>query len=741
MMVSTENGNSKPTSVLSHGTHSHNTLSPATESASTSSSTNSLTGDEPDLMDVLYDKEPKSTELRISCAICGDRASGFHYGVHACEGCKGFFRRTVRMRLKYKECQIGCKINVKSRNKCQYCRFQKCIKSGMSHDAIRFGRMSRVEKKKIISKMAREEPELLNRKRIEEEENLKKLTLLLSEAFQAHLSTTRTKMIALWQKRDLPGVSAPCLNCLEDVKALYPKLFERMKNLNNNSEEVNQHSAVPLQNPTQNLQQSPNKISPGHPAMGDDSFSSIFLDDISLSSSSSLSDTDSDELLSAVKKTTIPYPQYNNLDRTPDFSHVYGGENIMSTAADNSSSSSSYSSEDNRTSIAMETHSNFDVKPYTFQSQANSDIKFNPMQYRQLQNQQMPEMSRGAQQIPEMSRGASATQDDTPPLNDVLKMLQDSEEARQKLASLSHLHPVDLEKFLADFPRLRLVLMKINITVVDIMKYAQDNNSNPLYALFHLISNFRDAHVQKRLNTGLAGTSAASSSSPQKATSTVQQSMINLPRQNPNQVIGMKVVKFLYQRMQKRIVKGVCELTEFSKRIPGFTDLILSDQVILLKYGSYEALFVLLGVMIFKNGMLLPDGNLHVTYEFVEKLGDAGQVMKSKFKFAEKIASLNLEDNDFALFVAAIILFGDRPGLCEREKVEKIQYDILRALELQLKSNHPNDPQLFAKLLLKMTDLRQLVADHVAMTERVANMHSMKKLFHPLVSELLKDRD
>ena len=81
------------------------------------------------------------------CAICGDRASGRHYGLYSCEGCKGFFKRTVRKDLTY-ACREDrkCIIDKRQRNRCQYCRYQKCLQMGMRREAVQEERQRNKEK-------------------------------------------------------------------------------------------------------------------------------------------------------------------------------------------------------------------------------------------------------------------------------------------------------------------------------------------------------------------------------------------------------------------------------------------------------------------------------------------------------------------------------------------------------------------------------------------------------------------
>ncbi|XP_028817587.1 estrogen-related receptor gamma [Denticeps clupeoides] len=76
------------------------------------------------------------------CLVCGDFASGYHYGVASCEACKAFFKRTIQGNIEY-SCPVmnDCEITKRRRKSCQACRFQKCLRAGMMKEGVRMDRV------------------------------------------------------------------------------------------------------------------------------------------------------------------------------------------------------------------------------------------------------------------------------------------------------------------------------------------------------------------------------------------------------------------------------------------------------------------------------------------------------------------------------------------------------------------------------------------------------------------------
>ncbi|XP_026527527.1 nuclear receptor subfamily 5 group A member 2 isoform X1 [Pseudonaja textilis] len=81
-------------------------------------------------------------DLEELCPVCGDKVSGYHYGLLTCESCKGFFKRTVQNNKRYTCIENqSCQIDKTQRKRCPYCRFQKCLSVGMKLEAVRADRM------------------------------------------------------------------------------------------------------------------------------------------------------------------------------------------------------------------------------------------------------------------------------------------------------------------------------------------------------------------------------------------------------------------------------------------------------------------------------------------------------------------------------------------------------------------------------------------------------------------------
>jgi len=98
------------------------------------------------------DNQSDQEALEKICVVCNDYATGYHFNAMTCEGCKGFFRRTVKNKRNF-SCSFEnkCAVTRQNRRQCQSCRFHKCLSKGMKRECI----LSDTElnkKRKIIQK-------------------------------------------------------------------------------------------------------------------------------------------------------------------------------------------------------------------------------------------------------------------------------------------------------------------------------------------------------------------------------------------------------------------------------------------------------------------------------------------------------------------------------------------------------------------------------------------------------------
>ena len=79
----------------------------------------------------------------IPCRVCQDHSSGKHYGIFACDGCAGFFKRSIRRNRQYvckAKSEGSCIVDKTHRNQCRACRLRKCLEVGMNKDAVQHER-------------------------------------------------------------------------------------------------------------------------------------------------------------------------------------------------------------------------------------------------------------------------------------------------------------------------------------------------------------------------------------------------------------------------------------------------------------------------------------------------------------------------------------------------------------------------------------------------------------------------
>ncbi|KAE8627675.1 hypothetical protein XENTR_v10007097 [Xenopus tropicalis] len=105
---------------------------------------------------------PYETLAQKVCLICGDEASGCHYGVLTCGSCKVFFKRAVEGQHNYLCAgRNDCIVDKIRRKNCPSCRLRKCCQAGMVLGGRKFKKFGRIKTGREIDALVLPSPPTL----------------------------------------------------------------------------------------------------------------------------------------------------------------------------------------------------------------------------------------------------------------------------------------------------------------------------------------------------------------------------------------------------------------------------------------------------------------------------------------------------------------------------------------------------------------------------------------------------
>uniref|UniRef100_A0AAY4D2B4 RAR-related orphan receptor B n=1 Tax=Denticeps clupeoides TaxID=299321 RepID=A0AAY4D2B4_9TELE len=192
----------------------------------------------------------------------------------------------------------------------------------------------------------------------------------------------------------------------------------------------------------------------------------------------------------------------------------------------------------------------------------------------------------------------------------------------------------------------------------------------------------------------------------------------------------------LWQQCAIQITHAIQYVVEFAKRITGFMELCQNDQILLLKSGCLEVVLVRM-CRAFNplNNTVLFEGK-YGGMQMFKALG-CDDLVSAVFDFAKSMCSLQLTEEEIALFSAAVLISTDRPWLMEPRKVQKLQEKIYFALQHIMQKNHMDEDAL-AKLIGRIPTLAALCTLHTEELQTFQRLHpeTVSMLFPPLYKEL-----
>lgn len=163
-------------------------------------------------------------------------------------------------------------------------------------------------------------------------------------------------------------------------------------------------------------------------------------------------------------------------------------------------------------------------------------------------------------------------------------------------------------------------------------------------------------------------------------------------------------------------IENICELAarllfsavEWARNIPFFPDLQVTDQVALLRL-AWSELFVLNAAqcsMPLHVAPLLAAAGLHASPMAADRVVAFMDHIRIFQEQVEKLKALHVDSAEYSCLKAIVLFSSDACGLSDGNHIEGLQEKSQCALEEYVRSQYPNQPTRFGRLLLRLPSLR-----------------------------------
>ncbi|XP_076447305.1 nuclear receptor ROR-alpha-like [Babylonia areolata] len=195
----------------------------------------------------------------------------------------------------------------------------------------------------------------------------------------------------------------------------------------------------------------------------------------------------------------------------------------------------------------------------------------------------------------------------------------------------------------------------------------------------------------------------------------------------------------MWEKMTEQIMPEVGKTIQFFKLLPGFNELCLEDQMLLIKQGTFEVMMTRFSMLIDheKETMLDPSHKMVCPRHVVREM-PMGNFLDGFFRVGAQFNPIGLKDDEIGVFTAVMAFSPSRPGLKEAKLIGTIQLLYLRSLFNLMKQNHSDPDTKFTKVLGLVPMFRRMSEEHSKAlgAMKMQSPDAFDKQFHPLHKEL-----